>query len=137
MTRTRWIGLILILLSSGISILWGSSMMKTANGGGDFSAVYYGARCLLQHHNPYSVNESDGGCPAKGWECPADSIQVCHTMTLYVNMPTTLIFLAPFATFQWGHAYALWMTFTAGVFTLAAFLMWNLAESYEIGRAHV
>jgi len=130
MTRTRWIGLILILLSSGISILWGCSMMKTANGGGDFSAVYYGARCLLQHHNPYSVIESDGGCPAKGWECPEDSVQVCQTMTLYVNMPTTLIFLAPFATLQWGHAYALWMAFTVGVFILAAFLMWNLAESY-------
>lgn len=130
MTRTRWIGLVLIVLSSGISILWGCSMMKSVNGGGDFGSVYYGARCLLQHHNPYSASELVQVYLSDSRRGTSETYQSNSTAGFYVNMPTTFIFLAPFATLQWGHAYALWMALTAGVFILAAFLIWNLAESY-------
>ncbi len=56
MNRTRRTGLLLLLLSGGISILWGLAIGQGAQGGAmDFRAVYYGTRCLLEHHNPYKV----------------------------------------------------------------------------------
>jgi len=47
-----------------------------------------------------------------------------------VNMPTAFIFIAPFAMLPWGPAHLLWLALTAGVFTLAAFLMWDIGSRY-------
>jgi len=126
MTRTRRFGLILILMSSGISILWGSFIGQTVNGWVDFRAVYYGTRCLLQHHNPYKLSELEGVYRAEGGERPSETIQAHQAVVLYVNVPTTFIFVAPFAVLPWGPAHLLWIILTAGVFILAAVLMWNL-----------
>jgi hypothetical protein len=49
---------------------------------------------------------------------------------LYVNVPTTFIVVAPFAMLPWGPAHVLWLALTAGVFILAALLMWNLGSNY-------
>jgi hypothetical protein len=133
MKRTRRIALALMLLSSGISILWGFSLGQTGNGWLDFRAVYYGTRCLLKHHNPYNVSELESFYRAEGGESPSENIQAHQAITLYVNMPTTFLFIAPFAMLPWGPAHVLWMTLTAGVFILAALLMWNLGASYAPG----
>jgi len=130
MTKTRRIALIWILLSSGISILWGTSIGQTANGWVDFRAIYYGTRCLIQHHNPYKVSELEYVYRAEGGERPSESIPARQAVTLYVNVPTTFIFTAPFAMLPWGPAHVLWLTLTAGIFILAAFLMWNLGARY-------
>jgi hypothetical protein len=130
MTRTRRIAIVWILLASGISILWGSAVGQTGNGWVDFRAVYYGTRCLFQHHNPYNVSELEAVYRSEGGERPSETIQARQAVTLFVNMPTTLIFTAPFALLPWGPAHVLWMTFTAGVLILAALLMWNLGARY-------
>jgi hypothetical protein len=132
MTRTRRIALVWILLASGFSIVWGSSigMGKTGNGWVDFRAVYYGTRCLLQHHNPYKASELEGVYRADGGERPSETFQARQSVTLYVNLPTTFLFTAPFAMLPWGPAHVLWMALTASVFILAAFLMWTLGASY-------
>ena len=58
MTMSHRLAVIFVLLSSGISLLWGWSLGRTISGGPiDFQAIYYGSRCLIQHHNPYSVAE--------------------------------------------------------------------------------
>lgn len=134
MTRFRWIGLLLILLSSGLSILWGISAARSGSGGElDFRAIYYGTRCLLHHHDPYSQNELESFYRTDGGERPLESIQARQAVTQYVNMPTTFIFLAPFAMLPWGTAYTLWLALTAGVFILAALLMWDTGASYAPG----
>jgi hypothetical protein len=51
-------------------------------------------------------------------------------VVLYVNVPTSFIVVTPFALLPWGPAHLLWLALTAGVFILAALLMWNLGESY-------
>jgi hypothetical protein len=96
----------------------------------DFRAVYYGTRCLIQHHNPYKVSELEAVYRSEGGERPSETIQSRQAVTLFVNMPTTLIFTVPFAMLPWGPAHVLWMTFTACVLILAALLMWNLGARY-------
>lgn len=133
MTKQRRNALAWILLASGISIWWGFSVGQNANGWVDFRAVYYGTRCLLEHHNPYKVSELEGVYRADGGERPSETVQAHQAVVLYVNMPTTFIVVAPFAVLPWGLAHVLWVVLTAGVFILAARLMWDLGASYAPG----
>jgi hypothetical protein len=130
MTKTRRIALAWILLASGISIWWGFSVGQNGNGWVDFRAVYYGTRCLLLHHNPYKQSELEGVYRAEGGERPSETVAAHQAVVLYVNVPTTFIVVAPFAMLPWGPAHVLWVMLTAGVFILAALLMWNLGASY-------
>jgi hypothetical protein len=118
--------LVCILLASGISIWWGFAMGQSLNGWVDFRAVYYGTRCLLEHHNPYSVSELEAVYRAEGGERPSETVAARQAVTLYVNMPTSFLFVAPFAMLPWGPAHLLWLSVTAGFFILAAFLMWSI-----------
>jgi hypothetical protein len=126
----RRIALVWILLSSGISIWWGLSVGQTKNWWVDFKAVYYGTRCLLEHHNPYNVSELESVYRAEGGESPSESIPIHQAVIFNINVPTLFIFVAPFAVLPWWLANLLWLASTAGVFTLAAFLAWDLGSSY-------
>ena len=131
----RRLGPLLLLLCSAISIWWGFTVGRTAPGGnGDFKAIYYGSRTLIQHHNPYDAGEVEGVYRAEVAE--HNSLPGVFSryrrlnLTLYVNLPSTLLIVAPFALLPLGIAQGLWMILTAVAFTLAAFLMW------EIGAKH-
>ena len=130
MTKTRRNALVWILLASGIAIAWGFSIGQTLNGWVDFRAVYYGTRCLLEHHNPYSLSQLEQVYRTEGGERPSETVAARQAVILYVNMPTAFIFIAPFAMLPWGPAHLLWVALTAGVFTLAAFLMWDIGSRY-------
>jgi hypothetical protein len=131
MTRARLFGIVLLLLSSAVSVLWGFSIGWEKSGGPiDFQAVYYGARCLLQHHNPYSVSELEGVYLAAGGDAPPTTPRRHQIVTLYVNLPTTFLLVAPFEMLPLGVAQVMWMILTAGGLILAALLMWNLGEKY-------
>jgi len=134
LARTRRIALAWILLSSGISIWWGISVAHTGSDGAlDFRAIYYGTRCLIERHNPYSQSELESVYRADGGESPSESLKHRGTVTLYVNLPTTFIFIAPFAMLPYGVAEALWLIFLSGLLILAAFLMWDIGASYAPG----
>lgn len=131
MTMARRLGLLLLMACLGISVWWGSSIARTVPGGPlDFQAIYYGARCLIQHHNPYKVSELEALYRSEGGEHSSDSIQRRQTVTLCVNLPVTFLFIAPFAMLPLGAAQVLWMILTAGVLLLASALMWNLGSNY-------
>jgi hypothetical protein len=49
---------------------------------------------------------------------------------LDTNLPTTHIFVAPFAMLPWGIAHVLWTILTVGSLIVAAFLMWDLGANY-------
>jgi hypothetical protein len=74
-----------------------------------------------------SVYKSDGG------ERPDETPKHRQTVTLYVNLPTTFLFVAPLALLPFWAAQALWLLFLTGVFLLAAILMWRLGESFSPG----
>jgi hypothetical protein len=48
-------------------------------------------------------------------------------------MPTTSIFIVPFAMLPWEPAHLLWAILTAGILIVAGFLMWNLGANYAPG----
>ena len=129
-TRMRRIALAWILLASGISIWWGYSIGQSANGLVDFKTVYYGTRCLLQGHNPYKVSTLNGVYKPAGGECPLETTEARQAVTKYVHVPTAFIFVTPFAILPWGPAHLLWLALSAGVLTLAAFLMWDIGARY-------
>jgi len=130
MTKPRRNALIWILLASGIAIAWGFSIGQGGNGWVDFRAVYYGTRCLLEHQNPYNATELERVYRTEGGERPTETVAARQAVILYVNMPTAFIFIAPLAMLPWGPAHLLWLALTAGVFTLAAFLMWDIGSKY-------
>ncbi|HEU5457150.1 MAG TPA: glycosyltransferase family 87 protein [Terracidiphilus sp.] len=56
-----------------------------------------------------------------------------RTMTVYVNLPTTLLLVTPFAVLPWGYASFLWMLLTLAGIILAAYLTWSIgAESAPV-----
>jgi hypothetical protein len=130
MKRTNRIGIAWILLACAISIVWGFSIGQAKIRWVDFKGVYYGTRCLLQHHNPYMRGQLQDVYRTEGGERPGDPEKYNQAVTLYVNVPTTFIFVAPFAMLPWEAAHLLWLMVTAGFFILAAILTWNLGERY-------
>jgi hypothetical protein len=131
MRRTRWVALTWIVTCCGLSALWGFSLMRTSPLLMiDFNAYYYGTRCLLQHHDPYNVSELEEVYRTDGGERPSETIKARQAVTLDINLPTTLIFVAPFAMLPWGIAHLLWTILTAGSLIVATFLMWDLGANY-------
>ena len=130
MTTTRRDALAFILSIGVFTILLGC-FLGPSKGWVDFRAVYYGTRCLMEHHNPYKVSELESVYQADGGERPAETPIVHQAVVLYVNVPTAFLFVAPFAMLPWGVAHWLWFAFTAGVYLLAVLLIWSLAARYS------
>ena len=128
MTLKRRIGLILVLLSGGISVLWGCSLGWSIQGGPmDFQAVYYGARTLIAHQNPYIESDVEHVFQSDGRDHSKLTPKQHHLITLFVNTPATLLLVSPFAVLPLPAGQVLWMLCTAGSLILAAYLMWNLS----------
>jgi hypothetical protein len=131
MTLKRRIGLILVLLSGGISVLWGCSLGWSIQGGPmDFQAVYYGARTLIAHQNPYIESDVEHVFQSDGRDHSKLTPKQHHLITLFVNTPATLLLVSPFALLPLQEGQVLWMLFTAGSLILAAYLMWNLSAEH-------
>ena len=97
----------------------------------DFKGVYYGARSILHHSDPYKIGEPLRVCQSEGGDCMQPSQVLTQVLSLHVYFPTVFIFTAPFALLPWGTVHLLWMAIGAGVLCLAAFLMWDLAREYS------
>ncbi|HEV2486833.1 MAG TPA: glycosyltransferase family 87 protein [Terracidiphilus sp.] len=132
MTRTRRIGLACLLMCCGVSVLWGFFLQyNSPDGMLDFKGVYYGARCLLHHSDPYKEGEPLRVCQLEGGDCSRPSDVLRQVLSLNVYFPTVFIFIAPFALLPWGPVHLLWMVLSAGILCLAAFLIWDLARNYS------
>jgi hypothetical protein len=130
MNKTRQDGLYLLLMGAVVFLLFGIAMENaSATSMLDFKAVFYGARCLIGHSDPYKESEILRAYQADGGQFPADPIQsrvVHEAVTICVNLPSTLFLLAPFALLPLGGAQLLWMALTAGSIVMAAVLVWDL-----------
>ena len=128
MTKARLDGLYLRLLGSALFVSMGSVVERTGSGKmEDFKVVYYQARCLLQHGDPYKPSETLRAYRAEGGKLPRGPLQ---DLTPNVYPPTASIFIAPFSILPWAPAHLLWMIFTAGSFILASYLMWDLGADH-------
>jgi hypothetical protein len=126
-----------LLLSSGVFVVWGSFLEHTSAGGmADFKAVYYGARCLIQHSDPYKDSEFLRVYQAEGGVFPTDPVMLRlfrRAVPICINLPTSLFLIAPLAMLSWGVAHILWMVLVAASLILAAFLTWDLAGNHAPG----
>ncbi|MGH9599976.1 MAG: glycosyltransferase family 87 protein [Terracidiphilus sp.] len=127
------VGILCLLLSSGISILWGCTLERGAKAGmADFSAVYYGAQCVMQHRDPYNKTDFQSVYRANGGPIPAAPVAANlfrRAVFVCINLPTALLLAAPFVLLGWGLAHLLWMVLLAGSLVLAALLMWSGART--------
>ncbi len=133
MSNARKDGLTLLALGAAVFLLLGAALEYIIPGTSsamiDLKGLYFPARCLLQHCDPYNPQqvariyvESEGSVPSG-----STHFQVA---TVGVNLPTTFLLLTPLAALPWGPAHVLWMILIAGTFLLAAWLMWRLGERY-------
>jgi hypothetical protein len=98
----------------------------------DFKGVYFDARCLLQHTDPYEPGETLRVYLKEGNtlpESPEGLRKVLSGGAVY--LPTTPIFIAPLALLPLGPAQVLWMILTAAALVFAGFLMWSLGANYS------
>jgi hypothetical protein len=131
--------LLCLLISAAISIVWGSIIAANSYSGmGGFKAVFYGARCLIRHSDPYNpavlqqVYASEGG---KFSPNPADAFLFRRAMLVCVNLPTSLLLVAPFAVLPWKAAAVAWMVLLVAGLSMAAFLIWVIARDYALKPA--
>jgi hypothetical protein len=96
----------------------------------DFGVVYFPARTLLHHADPYNQAdvlreyEAEGGDSL--WKSPLDQGIITH----YQYPPPSFCITAPFALMPWNVAQFLWAGLAAGGMILAAFLLWSLCADY-------
>lgn len=132
MTKIRLAIFAFLALSSALSVFWGFAVERAARGIiVDFKVVYLGTRCLLHQHDPYDENQLLNFYIEEGGKRPssADELQkVRQVVALLVYFPTAFPYIAPFALLPFSAAHAIWSALTAVVCTLAAFLMWMLAQ---------
>jgi hypothetical protein len=95
--------------------------------------VYYAARCLDQHRDPYKFGEPLRVYQAEAGGRAAPSGALQEVLSLYFYPPTTFIITAPLAMLPFEPAHILWVILTAGSLLLAAFLVWNLAGDSSPG----
>ncbi len=134
MTKARRDGLYLVLLGCAMFVLIGSALENAVPVTSvDFRVVYYSARCLLEHRDPYNEADLDYIYRTQGGTTPQDSPQIRRSERLYNYLPTAFPVTLPFAIFPFSLAHLLWLAFTAGIVILASYLMWDIgADSSPI-----
>jgi len=125
---------LLLCLCSCFSLLWGMALARAARGVIlDFKIVYYGARCLVQHRDPYNESELLRVYLAEGGESIPKAAEGYRSQMIVASqmyLPSAAILLAPFGLLPWPLAYLVWMTLTVCGVTAAAVLMWSVASRY-------
>lgn len=134
MSNIRATSAFLILLSSGISILFGLLVNRGSPAGTEnYRAVYYGARCLIQGGDPYKAEDFLRVYDVESGRFPSDPLKkflFVRAVTVCVNLPTTLFLVAGLAMLPWGPSHVLWLGLIAASLTAAALLAFDLARIY-------
>lgn len=130
MTKAKADGVLLLILGSLVFVLLGSVLESASPATmGDFKVMYFPARCLLEHGDPYKAadvlriyrsgegrfDESSGG-----------RLMVPRS----VYLPSAFSFTVPFALAPYRVAHIGWMLASFAILILSAFLVWDLASDY-------
>ena len=127
MTKPGKIGLFVLIAGACIFLFAGEAFKRsTAVGSMDFKVLYSGARCLLNHCDPYNVDQFKRFYDASNLRKASDPPIIRYVVTEYVYLPTTFPVTAPFAKLPWGAANVLWTLITSAALIASALLIWNL-----------
>jgi hypothetical protein len=128
--------LLLLVTAAGISILWGIALETGSRSGVmGFPGIYWGTKCLMQGGDPYDVRQLQHIYETAGFSDTSVPAALRQSVTLYVNLPSTSLLVAPFALLPLRLAQALWLILTIGSFLGAAFLIWRLGERHSMSVA--
>jgi len=135
MTKERLDGVYLLLLGGAVFLLFGVLLENIAPAPmSDFKAIYYSARAVIHHSNPYGDGTILREFQADGGQFPSDPVisrSVQRAILVCINLPTSLFLVAPFTYLAYGTAQVLWMTVMAASLLVAAFLMWDLGAGFN------
>ncbi len=116
--------LLLIFTSTLISVWWGIALGRSIPGGtNDLQVIYYATRCLLQHGDPYQLDQLKAFYAAQEKNLPPNSIERPQAVTWYIYLPPTTLVAVPLAMLPWRVAEAIWIALLAGALLTAALLM--------------
>lgn len=96
----------------------------------DFKVLYYPARCLVQHHDPYRQDEVLHVYQTEAEHSPLDSPKVFQIVSRYLYLPSAFPITALFALLPWGPAHLIWLALTMGSLVFASLLIWDLGADY-------
>jgi hypothetical protein len=96
----------------------------------DFRAVYYPARCLMQHCDPYNESEVLRVYQTEGVYASLDTAKERMMASRYGYLPSAFSFTVFFALLPWWYAQALWTALTIGGIILASFLIWTIGANH-------
>ena len=124
MTDEHRDGLYLLILGSFVLLILGSVLSTTSRVDMiDYRAMYYPARCIMHHCDPYSEIDVLNLARSEGGVRPSDTDRSNSHFARYLYLPTTFTITVPFALLPWEVSRTLWMAFIGMGFIAAAFLM--------------
>lgn len=134
MRRKSLVPVLLILLSSGVSIVTGILLDQRSPGGtANYRAVYFAARAVLQHADPYRPADFLRVYEAENGEFPSapdNKYLFVRAVSICVNLPTTILLAAPLATLSWHASHLIWLALISIAFTVAGLLAYDLGREY-------
>jgi hypothetical protein len=131
MNNARRDAIYLWALGSSILIILGTVLANTSSAAlVDFRVLYYPARCLLNHGDPYNESEVLHLARAEGGERAADVTRANH-FARYIYPPSTFSFTIPFALLPWRLAHIVWMALIGGGLVFAGWLILDLGADYS------
>ncbi len=134
MLKERQDSLLLLSLGSVFFVLVGTAIAYfNALGMIDFKEFYFGAKCLVEHHDPYQQSQLWALYKSEEGEVPSalGSVLVAAHGHLTPNFPTTFFLVASLALLPIKFAGAIWFILSAAAFVLAAFAMWNIGAEFS------
>ena len=131
MTKRRNDGLILVFMGAIAFLLIGIAWRyASAIEMGDFKVVYYSARCMLQHGDPYNEGDVLSVYRGEGRESATEPALDREVKTRFFYPPTAFIVTLPFAVVGFAAGKIAWTILLAGSLVLAAMAVWDVAADY-------
>jgi hypothetical protein len=131
MAKSRRDGLILILLGTIVFLFVGIAWRHVSLiQMGDFKVVYYSARTLLQHGDPYSRADVLRVHQAEGRERANEPQIDTDVKTRFFYPPTAFLVTLPCAFAGYAAGYALWTVLLTGGLILASVLMFDIGADF-------
>jgi hypothetical protein len=124
-------GLYLFLLGSAFFVLFGVALESSAPSSlVDFRMMYYPARCLLEHGDPYDASAVSAVYNKTENAGSLEPERTRQIVTRFVYPPTAFSFTTLFAALPLPAAKILWLMTTLGSLILASYLIWDFSASY-------
>lgn len=134
LTKGRRDGLILVFLGAVVFLSIGIAWRRVALVQmGDFKVVYYSARCLLEHGDPYNEHDVQRLYDAEGRERAAEPPLDRQVKTRFFYPPTAFALTVPVVSFGFRLGSIVWTVLLAGGLIVASLAVWDLgAEAASV-----